>query len=128
MRRSYVIGHWIITLLLAPFTSQAILYIFGKSPHQIVGLLEVYPITFLFSLVFSIPTFVIYLLTFYFLSKHNVKLTIAKTILIAISVLGVFITILIIQGIRSLDIAFAYSITCLVVGLLLKLKAVNLKV
>lgn len=73
MRRTYVIGHWTLTLLLAPFTSQAVQYILGTNPHQVVGLLEVYPITLIFNIVFSLPTFLVYMTCFYFLAKHNIK-------------------------------------------------------
>jgi len=122
MRRTYVVGHWALTLLLAPFTSQALQYIFLPNPHQIAGLLEVYPIALAFSIAFSLPTFLIYLTCFYFLSKHDVKPTMSKFILVAISVIGVYITMTIIKGSMSQDIAMAYSLTALIVGLLLKLK------
>ena len=125
MRRGYVIGHWILTLLLAPFTSQAIQLIWGTNPHQVVGLLEVYPISLLFSVAFSLPTFLIYLTCFYFLSKYCVKWTISKATLILISVLGVCVTMAIMKGSMSLDIAIAYSITALIVGLILKIKTNN---
>lgn len=66
MSRKYLIGHWAFTLLIAPFMSQAIDYFYGTNPHQVVGLSEVYPITFLFSILISLPTFLIYLTCFYF--------------------------------------------------------------
>lgn len=122
MRGTFVIGHWALTLLIAPFTSQAIQYFFGTNPHQIFALLEVYPITLIFSIVFSLPTFLTYLICFYFLSKHNLNWTIAKFILIAISVIGVYITTAMIKGSMSQDIAIAYALTAFIVGLLLKLK------
>jgi hypothetical protein len=122
MRRTYVVGHWALTLLLAPFTSQALQYIFLPNPHQIVGLLEVYPITLAFSVAFSLPTFLVYLTCFHFLSKHDVKWTISKLILILISVIGVYVTMIIIKGSMSQDIAIYYSLTAFIVGLLLKLK------
>lgn len=127
MRRTYVVLHWVLTLLIAPFTSQAILYIWGTNPHQVVGLLEVYPITLIFSILFSLPTFIVYLTSFYFLSKHNIGSTISKLILVGIAVLGVFITMTIIKGSMSQDITIAYCLTAFVVGLILKLKTVNLK-
>ena len=110
MRRIYIIVHWALTLLIAPFISQAIDYIFGTNPHQVVGLLEVYPITLLFSIAFSIPTFLIYLTCFYFLSKQEVNSIVSKFILIAVSVLGIFITQTIIKGSMSQDIIIAYSV------------------
>ena len=118
-------GHWVLTLLLAPFTSQAIQYIQGTNPHQIVGLLEVYPITILFSIVFSLPTFLVYVTLFYFLSRQDINYAISKFILIAVSVLGIYITQTIINGTMSKDIIIAYSITAIVVGLILRIRKTN---
>lgn len=123
MRKIYVVEHWSLTLLLAPFTSQALQYAFLPNSHQIVGLLEVYPIALAFSIAFSLPTFLFYLTSFYFLSKNKINLTISKFILIAISVIGVYITMTIIKGSMSHDISIAYSLTTLIIGLILKLKA-----
>jgi hypothetical protein len=120
MRKTYVVGHWGLTLLLAPFTSQALQYAFIPNAHQIAGLLEVYPIALAFSIAFSLPTFFVYLTCFYFLSKSNVNLTTSKFILIAISVTGIYITMAIIKGSMSQDISIAYSLTSLIVGLILK--------
>lgn len=119
MKKAYVIGHWVLTLLLAPFTSQVIQYIWGTNPHQVVGLLEVYPITLLFSVAFSLPTFLVYLTCFYFLSKQDINYAISKVILIAVSVLGIYITQTIIKGTMSQDIIIAYSVTAIIVGLIL---------
>lgn len=127
MKRAYVIGHWVLTLLLAPITSQAIQYIWGTSPHQVVGLLEVYPITLLFSIAFSLPTFLIYLTCFYFLSKHDINFAMSKAILIAISVLGIYITQTIIKGTMSQDIIIAYSVTAIIVGLILRIRKSKIK-
>ncbi len=125
MRWSYAFGHWILTLLLAPLTSQAIEYIVGKNPHQVVGLLEVYPISLLFSLIFSLPTLGIYLLCFYFLKRRQVHPIKSKASLIAISVTGLVITISLMKGSMSQDIVIAYSITLLIVGIILKLRTAN---
>lgn len=125
MRKSYIFSHWIITLLVAPFISQALQYISGRNAHQVVGLLEVYPIPLMFSVVFSLPTFFVCLLCFYLLKKNNVDLGVSKIVLVAISVIGVNITISILKGSMSRDIAMAYSITAFVVGLLVRLKAEN---
>ena len=122
MKRAYVIGHWVLTLLLAPFTSQVIQYIWGTNPHQIVGLLEVYPITVLFSVAFSIPTFLFYLTCFYLLLKQDINFAISKVVLISISVLGIYITQTLIKGTMSQDIIIAYSVTAIIVGLVLRIR------
>jgi hypothetical protein len=121
MKRSYLIAHWMLTLLIAPFTSQAIEYFYGASPHQVAGLLEVYPISLLFSVVFSLPTFLVYLACFYFLSRRATNLAVAKLVLILVSVLGIYITEAIIKGSMSRDIIIAYSVTSIILGMLLKI-------
>lgn len=127
MRRIYVIGHWSLTLLLAPFTSQAIDLIYGKNPHQLVGLLEVYPISLLLSIAFSIPTLLVYIACFYFLTRQHMNFAVSKFILIAITVSGIYITQTIIDGSMSLDIIIAYAVTSIIVGLVLRLKVNNTK-
>jgi len=122
LSKIFVVAHWGLTILLGPFTSQALQYAFTPNPHQIVGLLEVYPISLAFSVAFSLPTFLVYLICFYFLSKKHSSPTLSKYILIAIAVTGVFVTMTIIKGSMSQDISLAYSLTALIVGLILKLK------
>ena len=122
MKKAYVIGHWGLTLLLAPLTSQAIHYIWGTNPHQVVGLLEVYPIILLFSIAFSLPTFLVYLTCFYFLSRQDINFVISKFILIVVSVLVIYITQTIIKGTMSQDIIIAYSVTAIIVGLILRIR------
>ncbi len=122
MNRAYVIRHWGLTLLLAPFTAQAIQYILRRNPHQVVGLLEIYPITLLFSIAFSLPTLLVYMTCFHFLSKEETNFAISKVILIAVSVLGIYITQTIINGAMSQDIIIAYAVTSIIVGLILRIR------
>lgn len=122
MKRTYVIGHWILTLLIAPVTSQAIDYFYGANPHQVVVLLEVYPITFLFSIAFSIPAFLVYVFCFYLLSKQDTNPAVSKFILTGVSVSGIFITQTIIKGSMSQDIIVAYSVTAVIVGFILRIR------
>jgi len=61
MNKTYPILHWVFTLLIAPLTSLAILYIWVANPHQLVGLVEVYPVTLQFSALFWLPILIIYL-------------------------------------------------------------------
>jgi hypothetical protein len=122
MKQRFAIEHWTLTLLLAPFTSQAIGYFYGTDPHQVVGLLELYPITLIFSIAFSLPTLIVYLTCFYFLSKRDASFAVSKLILIAVSVLGIYTTQTIIKGSMSKDIIVAYSITSIIVGLILRIR------
>src|SRR5262245_47494649 len=121
MKNSYLIDHWLLTLLIAPFTSQVIELIWGTNPHQVVGLLVVYPVTVFFSIVFSIPTFLIYLTCFYFLSKQDINTMMSKFILITITIFGIYITQTVVKGTMSQEIIIAYSVTAFFVGLALRL-------
>lgn len=121
--RSYVLAHWVLTLLTAPFTSQAMDYFFGTSPHQVVPLLSVYPITVAFSFVFSFPTFLFCIACSYFLSKFELHSLFLKFLFIAITVAGILITMAVIGGSMSKDVVLAYSTTAVVIGLLLTIKA-----
>lgn len=50
MSVSFPFYHWIFTLLISPVFSSALDKLFGKSPSQVIGLLEAYPVT-LFGLI-----------------------------------------------------------------------------
>jgi hypothetical protein len=121
MNRAYAIKHWGFTLLLAPFISQAIQYIWEISPDEVVGLLEIYPLTLLFSIIFSIPTFSFYLICLYLLSKHKINTGMSKLILITVTILGIFITQILIEGTMTKEIIIAYSVTAIITGLALRL-------
>lgn len=122
MRVIYAFQHWLFTLLLTPFTSLAIEYIWKTDTHKVIGLLEIYPLTLLFSIVFSLPAFLIYLICFYCLSKQKLKLNVSKFILTAIAIICVYITLAVIK-MGDDQIMIAYSLTALILGLALKLKA-----
>ena len=119
---NFVIGHWVFTLLFAPFIAQAIEYIFCKKPHQIAGLVELYPITLLFSIFFSLPTVLIYLIIFLLLSRSKVKSILAKSVLISISVIGIYITQMQIGGSMTWEIITSFSVSSIIIGLFLKYK------
>lgn len=122
MRRTYLLWHWGLTLFAGPFISQLIEFIFGPSPHQVVGLMEFYPLSFIFSAIFSLPTFFIYCGCFYFLRKKSVIPPISKTILIAIAVAGICITQSLVKGSMSQQIIIAYSTAAIIAGLAVRLK------
>ena len=118
---NYLFKHWFFTLLLGPVISQIIMYIIVLNPNKIVGLLEVYPITLIFSFAFSIPTYILYSILYHFLSHRNINEKYVKIILIAFAVSGVFITTTIIKGSMMKDIAWSYSISSIISGAIFKL-------
>jgi hypothetical protein len=98
------------------------MYITISQPNKIVGLLEVYPIAIIFSLLFSIPTYILYAFLYYYLARTSINLNFAKVILISFVVIGVISTTLIIKGSIMKDIAISYSIASIITGIFLTLK------
>lgn len=80
-----------------------------------------YPIALAFSLLFSIPTFLVYALCFLVLKRNRAKNIISKLILISISVVGIGVTMFLMNGSMGKNIVMSYSITSIVIGLILKL-------
>lgn len=122
MNWSYLFKHWFGTLLIGPIIVDVIIYF---NYTKIGGLLEVYPIALIFSLIFSAPTYIIYGIIYYFLCQKNVKGLYSKIILIVIAVSGVHITTIIIKGNMMEDVAISYSISSIIIGLLFKLNFKN---
>lgn len=122
INKSYILKHWITTLFLAPVISQIIEFIFGKSHHQVVGLFEVFPVTLIFSIVFSLPALVIYIFTFYFLYRNKVTFLVSKLTLIIVSVVTISITLILIGGTMFNEMIVAYSLSALVTGLFFSIR------
>ena len=117
---SYFFKHSTFTLLLAPIISQLFHYLY-PNPHQIIGLLEVYPLTLFISLIFSSPTYIFYVFLYGILFQKQVSILYAKGILISTSIIGIFITMYIVMGNNWLYFAIAYSISSLLTGMIFNL-------
>ena len=88
---------WLLTLLLAPFVC-AIINLIRQVEGQIVTLLEVLPITLIFSFVFSLPTLLIGFLVNKFIINQHISLWIQKFTNLIIAAIGLTCTLLIIKG------------------------------
>lgn len=121
MNKFYLIKFWIITLISAPFLV-GIYEIFRTIPGQVVGLLDVYPVTLIVSIVWSLPTLTIAYLVFYILDKLKIKPIIVKTTLISITIIGITITFIIIKGSLVMVFIVAYSFSALISGIIFKIK------
>ncbi len=121
MRRESVFTQWIITLLLAPFTHHLIELIFGKNLHEVVSPLDFYPITLIISGIFSLPILILCLMFLHYSNKYTLKGNTTVYVVNGIAALGALITILLIQGFSSYDIAVAYSFTTIMTGLVIGL-------
>jgi uncharacterized paraquat-inducible protein A len=98
------------------------MYLTRNNASQIVGLIEVYPITLIVSILFSLPTYIIYGFIDYLCIKNNVELKTNKWILISIALIGILITFLTIFKTKDLEITIGYFLTSLLFGVILKLK------
>lgn len=123
---SYFYKHWFTTLLLGPVISQIVMYTDVFDSHSVVSFLEVYPISLIFGLIFSTPTYILYSFIYSFLAKKNTKIIYAKPILIAFAVAGVNVSFWLIGGSMSVDGALSYSIASIIAGLFFKLEFKNL--
>ena len=118
----YIFSHWISTLLIAPFIVQLLMHLTRNNAQHVVGLVEVYPITLIFSLIFSFPTYLILTITDYLCLKKEFTEKRIKTILIVIALSGIVMTFFSIYKIRDLEMMVGYFLTSLTTGIILKLK------
>lgn len=125
---TYGFKHWAFTIILAPILYTIAYKCGSKNPNEVVGLTEVLPFTLVVSILFSIPTFIIYLITFYFLNRYKseIKTYWIKTILILLTITGICITLYAIGGKDSYRFMILYSTAAAIAGLLLKLKQINI--
>ncbi|MFZ8469378.1 hypothetical protein ACO1MP_14735, partial [Staphylococcus aureus] len=73
---------WALTLLCAPFITDIIEYFFNEDTNSHWALIAFYPYTIMLSFILSIPTLLIYSLTFFILQKYNVSYKISKAALL----------------------------------------------
>lgn len=118
---SYLFKQWIFSLIIGPVISQIIAFIPVFHPSQAVGLLEIFPVVFIVSLIFSAPTYIVYAFVYNYLAKKDFPILYSKVTLISIPVIGVFITTAFIGGTLWYFIAVSYSISSIICGLLFNL-------
>lgn len=87
----YIFKHWFSTLLVAPILSDVINYYYTDTQFMF-SLTSLFPITFIFGLIFSLPTYVFYGLTYNFLNEKNTKSNHIKTVLVSITVIGIILS------------------------------------
>ncbi len=118
---SYLFKQWIFSLIIGPVISQIIAFIPVFYPSQAVGLLGMFPVVFIVSLIFSAPTYIVYAFVYNYLAKKDLPILYSKATLISIPVIGVFITTAFIGGMLWYFIAISYSISSIICGLLFNL-------
>ena len=124
MDKNYVIKQWLVTLIIGRLF--ILLYASStSSKSQLTDTLSLYLIFFIFSLVFSIPTYLIYFLVFYFLVKKTTSIILIKIILDVIAIIGIFVTTVVIGGSMLVLNGLSYSLAIIISTLILKMKLVN---
>src|SRR5690554_478496 len=121
MQWSYLFKHWFATLLIAPFLSDLFFYV-NPSNAKIGGLLSGYFVVFFMSFMFSLPTYIMYAAVFYYLKKKKFSLIFSKKMLIAISMVGVFITFASVFPDMYFPVTLAYMLASLITGIFFKLE------
>lgn len=122
MNWSYIFKHWSCTLLLGS-TISALVYGFESlSPSEISKSLVWFLIYLIFSIIYSIPTLIVYFLAFYMLSNMKIDIMWIKFILILITVTGITLTTLLYDPNTLEKLTMYYALSAIVSGILFRLK------
>ncbi len=111
---------WILTLLISPFV-YAVFILVIKEKGQVVSLLELLLVTFIFSIMFSLPPFLIASLVNKITSKLRISDLNRKLINISIAGIGLICTLLYISGSTMPVLIGAYIISLIMAAILLEL-------
>lgn len=122
MRWSYIFKHWGSTLLLGTTILTLVSGFKFLSPSEIGNALAWFVIYLIFSIIYSIPTLIIYLLVFYGLNNRNIDSKWIKFILITITITGITLTTLLIDFSSLKNLTIYYSLSSLVTGILFKIQ------
>jgi hypothetical protein len=122
MNKSFPFIHWLLTIIITPFIGKLFGHLFNSPSASFIGILEVYHITVIGSLILSLPTFLVYLLLFYRLRQMKMSEISKQIILLLVVVFGIVITLEIAGGKLKYPLILVYSSTTLVIGLYLLLK------
>lgn len=111
-----MLRHWIFTLLCGPIIFAIINgFTSNWSANNFYGFFQLYPFAIILGLLFSLPTYIFYMLIF--LLFKNIKMIYERIILVTIVIIGVFITTALINGIVWFDLAISYSISSIIAGI-----------
>ena len=117
----YPIKHWLITLAIG-FLLLAFYEALFSSNIDAIGLLQTYPLFFMFGLFLSLPVLLFYFIAFKILAKTIASPLTIKGILNIAAVIGVVVTFRIIDGSLTMSLSITYSIAILFSSLFIRLK------
>ena len=115
MNSIFLLRHWIFTLLLGTIIFSIINgYSANWSSRNFSDFFQLYPFMVIIGLLFSLPTYLLYIFTTTVLKNKNIKIVHEKTILIIFVISGVFITTALINGTVWFDLAISYSLSTII--------------
>ena len=115
MNSIFLLRHWIFTLLLGPIIFSIINgYSANWSSRNFSDFFQLYPFMVIIGLLFSLPTYLLYIFITTVLKNKNIKIVHEKTILIIFVISGVFITTALINGTVWFDLAISYSLSTII--------------
>lgn len=118
MNLIFIARHWAFTLLLGPFFFAIINGLNTTwSLKNLFDFFQLYPFMILMGLLFSLPTYICISILFTFFKHKKLQSIYAKTILMIIVVIGIFITTGLINGTVWFDLALSYSIAAIATGI-----------
>ena len=88
---SLVLKHWITTLVIPPLLILLFFFLDGERMN-FEGIYEMYFIIFLFSILFSAPTYILMFAVAYFINREERSICQKKSILFIISLIGIIIS------------------------------------
>lgn len=104
----YPLITWVLTILIAPITWMVFRII--KTGGGTLSWLETLTVFFIVGLMYSLPTFGVFVLIYEILKRKRVSDFFLKGLLMIICVLGIFLTFWYISGTISMELAIFYSI------------------
>jgi len=119
MNYSYLIKHWLSTLIFAPFLWMIYVFFF-ENARAVRQLFEIYPTIIIYSFVFSLPTLITYFFMYRYLISNNSNKYYAKSFLITWAVVGITLSYFVLFK-HKIGFLLSYSIATIISGLLCKI-------
>src|SRR5882672_110448 len=114
MKLAYPLKHWLTSLTIGPLL--AIVYDAISTSQLMTDALGIYFLYVTFGLFFSLPVFLLYLLTFNKIVKTKKSSLTVKVILNIVAVVGVIVTFSLIKGTSTFMASIFYSVALIVVS------------
>jgi Sec-independent protein secretion pathway component TatC len=119
LNNNYPVRLWVLTIVLTPLCLFFWQVVANNQTTDRTYVL-VLQLLIVFGFVFSIPAFIVVLLVYQSIRKSGIPILLIKFITISIAVIGMVITLDIIDGSMLSAIKYAYLVTIITFGLALK--------